>query len=55
MSRHFDRIRVGAFIRYDYLSGAAFDDSPLVETDHSLMGGVAVSWILKKSTRTVTR
>jgi len=53
MSRRFDRVWVGGFIRYDNLSGAAFDDSPLLETDDSLMGGIAVAWILKKSATTV--
>jgi hypothetical protein len=46
---------MGGFIRYDNLSGAAFDDSPLLETRHSVMGGFAVAWIFKKSSRTVNR
>jgi hypothetical protein len=46
---------MGGFIRYDNLSGAAFEDSPLVETRHSVMAGFAVAYILKKSARTVTR
>jgi outer membrane scaffolding protein for murein synthesis (MipA/OmpV family) len=36
---------VGAFARYDDLHGAAFDDSPLVETHGYLAVGVAVSRI----------
>jgi outer membrane protein len=44
---------MGGFIGYDNLSGAAFDDSPLLETDHSFMAGVAVAWIFKKSSKTV--
>jgi len=55
LSRRFNRIWVGGFFRYDNLSGAAFDDSPLVETDHSVMAGVAVAWIFKKSSKTVEK
>ena len=55
MSRRFERIWMGGFIRYDNLSGAAFDDSPLMENDHSIMAGFAVAWIAKKSSRLVSR
>jgi len=44
---------MGGFIRYDNLSGAVFDDSPLVETRHSVMAGFAVAYILKKSSAIV--
>jgi outer membrane scaffolding protein for murein synthesis (MipA/OmpV family) len=54
MSRRFNRIWMGGFIRYDNLSGAKFNDSPLVETDHSIMAGVAVAWIFKKSSKVVS-
>jgi outer membrane scaffolding protein for murein synthesis (MipA/OmpV family) len=55
LSRRFNRIWMGGFVRYDNLSGAEFDNSPLVETEHSLMGGVAVAWIFVKSARTINR
>jgi outer membrane scaffolding protein for murein synthesis (MipA/OmpV family) len=55
VSRRFAHIWVGGFMRYDYLAGAAFDDSPLVETDHALMGGVSVAWIFATSRKTVSR
>jgi outer membrane scaffolding protein for murein synthesis (MipA/OmpV family) len=55
LSRRFNRIWVGGFIRYDNLSGAKFDGSPLVETDHSVMAGIAVAWIFKKSAKSVDR
>jgi MipA family protein len=54
-SRHFAHFWVGGFMRYDYLGGAAFEDSPLVETNHSLMGGIAAAWIFATSEKTVTR
>lgn len=40
---------VGAFLRYDDLRGAVFEDSPLVEADSSLAVGVAVSRVFLKS------
>jgi hypothetical protein len=55
VSRRFEHVWMGGFIRYDNLSAAVFDDSPLVETDHSFMGGFAVAWIFKKSSRSVER
>ena len=36
VSRNFDKQWVGLSIRYDNLSGASFEDSPLVETEHYL-------------------
>ncbi|RLA44235.1 MAG: MipA/OmpV family protein [Gammaproteobacteria bacterium] len=54
LSRRFNRIWMGGFIRYDNLSGAQFEDSPLVETDHSLMAGIAIAWIFKQSSQTVS-
>lgn len=40
---------VGAFVRYDDLQGAVFEDSPLVETNGYLIAGVAVSRIFAQS------
>jgi outer membrane scaffolding protein for murein synthesis (MipA/OmpV family) len=54
LSRRFNRIWMGGFIRYDNLSGAQFEDSPLFETDHSLMAGIAIAWIFKQSSRTLS-
>jgi hypothetical protein len=51
LSRRFNRVWMGGFVRYDNLAGSQFDDSPLYETRHSLMAGFAVSWILKQSSR----
>jgi len=38
------RWRVGVFAAYDALAGAAFDDSPLVKTEHGLTGGLFVTY-----------
>jgi outer membrane scaffolding protein for murein synthesis (MipA/OmpV family) len=54
LSRRFNRIWMGGFIRYDNLSGAQFEDSPLLETDHSLMAGIAIAWIFRQSSRTLS-
>jgi MipA family protein len=54
VSRRYRSHWVGAFLRYDRLSGARFADSPLVRERHYVAGGFAVSWILgESSTRVV--
>lgn len=53
-SRRFERFWVGSFLRYDNLQGSIFEDSPLVETDHAISAGVAISWILWQSEETVS-
>ena len=45
----YPRFWVGAFARYDNLSGAAFVDSPLVKDKESFMVGIGVAWILMES------
>ena len=40
---------VGSFARYDRLSGAAFEDSPLVKKKSSFMAGVGIAWILAEA------
>lgn len=51
LSRRYDKIWFGGFIRYDTLHGAAFEDSPLVERKNSWMGGLGAAWIFGKSDR----
>lgn len=43
------------FLRYENISGATFEDSPLVETDDGLSIGVIYSRFLFKSKRTIKR
>lgn len=50
-SRRFPRFWFGAFARYDRLSGAAFEGSPLVKKSSSFMAGAGVAWILATSKR----
>jgi len=53
-SRRFGDLWLGSFVRYENLSGARFNDSPLVETEHAVSAGLAVTWILWRSQEEVT-
>jgi MipA family protein len=44
---------VGAFAKYDTLSGAAFEDSPLVRKKSYGTVGIAASWVFAKSSKMV--
>jgi outer membrane scaffolding protein for murein synthesis (MipA/OmpV family) len=50
-SRRFQHWWVGAFARWDTLSGAVFEDSPLVRQKHSFAAGIAFTRPLKRSGR----
>jgi MipA family protein len=52
-SRRFGNMWVGAFVRYDNLRGAVFDDSPLVRRNSGVTAGFGVSWILDTSSELV--
>lgn len=53
LSKRFPTFWVGGFVRYDDLRGAAFRDSPLVDSDASWAAGAAVTWIFGESTQRV--
>jgi MipA family protein len=53
ISRRFEKLWLGAFVRYDTLKGAAFESSPLVRRGHALMAGVAIAWVFAESSRRV--
>ena len=55
LSRRYRDFWVGAFVRYDNLSGATFADSPLVRSKDYLAGGLAFSWIIGDSSIRVRR
>lgn len=46
LSRRTDNWWYGAYIRYENLSGAAFVDSPLVETRHAITSGAGISRVI---------
>lgn len=51
--KQFPGFWVGGFVRYDNLQGAVFEDSPLVTQKNRLAGGLAIAWILGKSSQMV--
>ena len=53
LSRRFPKFWIGAYARYDTLSGATFVDSPLVQRKSYLSGGIGFSWIISKSSQMV--
>jgi outer membrane protein len=53
LSKRFPRYWFGAFLRYDWLGGAEFEDSPLVRRQHSLAGGFGIAWMIGESKRKV--
>jgi MipA family protein len=53
LSKRFPNYWVGAFLRYDWLGDAQFEDSPLVRTKRSIAGGFGVAWMIRESKRRV--
>lgn len=45
---------IGAFIRYDNVGGAVFEDSPLVRKTGNFAAGIVVAWFFSRSEKTVT-
>ncbi len=53
LDKHFKKMSVISFVRYDILSNATFIDSPLVERSDNLSIGFAIMWQIAKSKRTI--
>jgi MipA family protein len=53
ISKRYEKHWVGAFLRYDNLSGATFANSPLVRTQNYVAAGLAIYWILGESSTRV--
>ena len=49
ISRRFDKVWVGAYVRYDTLNGATFEASPLVKRDYALSAGIGIAWVFAES------
>lgn len=49
VSKRFENMWVGAYLREDTLQGAVFIDSPLVERRNYTSAGFAISWIFARS------
>lgn len=45
---------IGAFIRYDNVSGAVFENSPLVRRTGNVSAGIVAAWFIAQSKRTVS-
>lgn len=54
VSKRFPKYWFGAFLRYDWLGGAEFADSPLMRRDNYLAGGFGFAWMIGESKRRVT-
>jgi outer membrane protein len=52
-AKRFPHHWVGAFMRYDTLGGAVFDDSPLVRRDYYWTAGFAIAWMIGRSSQMV--
>ena len=52
-SKRFRSFWVGGFVRLDTLTGAVFEDSPLVRQNESFAAGFAIAWILGSSQKMV--
>lgn len=53
LSKRYPSYWVGAFVRHDMLSGATFRSSPLVKRSGYWSAGVAIVWMIGKSSRLV--
>ena len=53
LSKRYPKYWVGAYVRHDTLAGAAFEDSPLVQTKSYWSGGIGFAWMIATSSRTV--
>ena len=53
LSKRFPKYWVGSFVRYDNLSGATFENSPLVRQKDYFAAGIAITWVLGESSTRV--
>lgn len=53
LSRRFDTMYVGGFLRASTVRGAVFDDSPLIKRKTNFYAGFGISWLFAKSSEMV--
>ena len=53
LSKRFPSYWTGAYVRYDTLAGATFEDSPLVKSRGYWSAGIGIAWMLSHSSRLV--
>jgi outer membrane scaffolding protein for murein synthesis (MipA/OmpV family) len=49
LTRRFDKVWVGGYVRYDNLSGVAFEDSPLFKQTSYWAAGIAIAYVFAES------
>jgi outer membrane scaffolding protein for murein synthesis (MipA/OmpV family) len=53
LSKRYPSYWVGGFVRADTLSGAAFEESPLIRQQNSFSIGIAAAWVFSRSSKRV--
>jgi outer membrane scaffolding protein for murein synthesis (MipA/OmpV family) len=53
LSKRYPSYWVGGFVRADTLSGAVFEESPLIRQQNSFSFGVAAAWVFSRSSQRV--
>ncbi len=54
LRKGFSNVWVSAYVMVDVLHGTAFQDSPLVKRDISVLGGIAAAWVFQRSAARVS-
>ena len=49
LTRRYPRYWIGAYLRHDFLQGAAFADSPVVRSESYWAGGFGIAWLIGQS------
>jgi outer membrane scaffolding protein for murein synthesis (MipA/OmpV family) len=53
LGKNYKQFHFHTFVSADFLQGSVFEDSPLVKTKTSWMGGFSITWVFLKSEKTV--
>lgn len=53
VNRYYRNMFINGFVRYFNMKGVENDTSPLFRREHNFSAGITVSWVLKRSKRTV--
>ncbi len=53
LSKRYPKFWAGAYVRYDSLAGASFENSPLVKSRSYWSAGIGVAWMIRHSARFV--
>ena len=49
LSKRFPKYWIGGFVKYDNMSGATFEDSPLTKSKNGFTAGVGIAWVFAES------